>query len=296
MVYEGFIEDWLLEELNPIIDKSQFGNQRGQSTEHLLVCLMDQIHKLLDSNPNNSAIIASLIDWASAFDRQDATQTIARLIKMNVRSWLIPIIADYLTGRSCTVRFNGENSSEHELPGAGSQGTILGMLLYQANTNQNTDFMDPDMCYKWVDDVTLLELVLMGGLLTQYNFRLHVASDIGIDEHYLPPQNLKTQQYLDQIQDWTATNLMKINEKKCNYMIFSRSHTEVSTRLEINDSIIDRIEEQKLLGLWLSTYLDYERNTREICRKAYGRISLLTKLKYVGTSLEDLLTIYILFI
>ena len=139
LVYEGFIKDWLLEDLGPIIDKSQFGNQKGQSTEHLLVCLMDQIHKLLDSNPNNSAIIASLIDWASAFDRQDATQTIARLIKMNVRSWLIPIIADYLTGRSCTVRFNGENSSEHELPGAGSQGTILGMLLYQANTNENTN-------------------------------------------------------------------------------------------------------------------------------------------------------------
>ena len=188
------------------------------------------------------------------------------------------------------------NTSEHELPGAGSQGTILGMLLYQANTNENTSFMDQDMVYKWVDDVTILELVLMGSLLTEYNFKLHVASDVGIDELYLPNQNIQMQNHLDKIQDWTVDNLRKINEKKCNYMVFSRSKTEFSTRLKINNKIIDRIEEQKLLGLWLSTYLDYERNTQEICRRAYGRISMLTKLKYVGTKEEDLLTIYILFV
>jgi hypothetical protein len=237
-----------------------------------------------------------LIDWASAFDRQDGTRTITCLINMNVRSWLIPVIADHLTGRSCTVRFNDEHSSVFQLPGAGSQGTILGKLLYQANTNTNTQFMESDMCYKWVDDVTILELVLMGSLLTEYNFKLHIASDNGIDELYLPPMNTQTQKYLNQIQDWTNTNLMKLNEKKCNYVVFSRSNTEFATRLQIEDVVIDRIEEHKLLGLWLSTYLDYERNIQEICRKAFSRINMLTKLKYVGTKVEDLLTIYILFI
>ena len=60
--------------------------------------------------------------------------------------------------------------------------------------------------------------------------------------------------------------------------------------------MVERIEEQKILGLWLSTYMDFERNTREIRKKAFYRISMLTKLKYVGTSESDLLTIYLLFI
>ena len=42
--------------------------------------------------------------------------------------------------------------------------------------------------------------------------------------------------------------------------------------------------------------MGWEKNTKEICKKAYSRIPLLTKLKYVGVNTEDLLTIYVLFI
>ena len=36
--------------------------------------------------------------------------------------------------------------------------------------------------FKHVDDLSVLELVLLTGLLTEYNLKLHVASNIGIDE------------------------------------------------------------------------------------------------------------------
>jgi hypothetical protein len=51
-----------------------------------------------------------------------------------------------------------------------------------------------------------------------------------------------------------------------------------------------------LLGVWISEDMSWSRNTTEICRKAYSRLGMLTKLKYVGVSTEDLLNIYILFI
>ena len=59
---------------------------------------------------------------------------------------------------------------------------------------------------------------------------------------------------------------------------------------------MDRIEEIKLVGVWLTTWLDWDKNTREICRKAYARMTMLTKLKYVGINKDDLLNIYILYI
>ena len=48
--------------------------------------------------------------------------------------------------------------------------------------------------------------------------------------------------------------------------------------------------------MWISEDLSWERNTHEICKKSYSRLTLLTKLKYVGVNTEDLLEIYILFI
>ena len=41
--------------------------------------------------------------------------------------------------------------------------------------------------------------------------------------------------------------------------------------------------------MWITEDLNWEQNTKEICRKAYSRMSMLTKLKYVGTNTEDLL-------
>ena len=46
----------------------------------------------------------------------------------------------------------------------------------------------------------------------------------------------------------------------------------------------------------MSDDLSWSRNCQEICIKAYSRLTMLTKLKYVGTSIEDLIDIYILYI
>ena len=76
LVFEGIIKEWIMEDITPKIDRSQYGNQKGTSTEHMMVNLMDRILKLLDNNNNCSAVIASMLDWASAFDRQDPTLAI----------------------------------------------------------------------------------------------------------------------------------------------------------------------------------------------------------------------------
>ena len=89
---------------------------------------------------------------------------------------------------------------------------------------------------------------------------------------------------------------MKLNEAKCNFMVFSRTKEVFTTRLSINDVIIDRKQVSKLLGVWISEDMSWFKNCQEICRKAYSRLSMITKLKYVGVSKDDLIDIYILFI
>ena len=123
-----------------------------------------------------------------------------------------------------------------------------------------------------------------------------MASDIGLDQKFLANDKYQTQATLDSIAEWTKVNLMKLNEKKCNYMIFSRSHTKFTTRLKVNDHKIEQQEITKLLWIWISQDMSWTKNCQEICRKAYSRLSMITKLKYAGVSTEDLLDIYILFI
>ena len=296
LIFEGMFKDWILEDISPKIDSSQFGNQKGTSTEHLMVKLMDRILKLIDQNPNRSAVIATLLDWSSAFDRQDATLAIKKFLSMGVRAEIVPILASYLTGRQMQVKYNDKYSSTYWLPGGGPQGTLIGLIEYFVQSNDNADCVEPDMRFKYVDDLSVLELVMLHGLLTEYNFHQHVASDIGIDEYYVPATSLKSQQYIDQISNWTSDNLMQLNPSKSNYMVFSRSNTEFATRLSLDNHTLDRIEEVKLVGVWLTTYLDWEKNTREMKKKAYARLTLLTKLKYVGTSTQDLVDVYSLYI
>ena len=101
-------------------------------------------------------------------------------------------------------------------------------------SNDNADCVEEDMRFKYVDDLTVLELVMLAGLVSEYNFKHHVASDIGIDEKYVSANNLTTQTSINQIAEWTDKNLMKLNEGKSNYMVFSRSDTEIATRLTLN--------------------------------------------------------------
>ena len=162
--------------------------------------------------------------------------------------------------------------------------------------HDNADTVEPDMRFKFVDDLSVLELVMLASLLSEYNFKQHVASDVGIDELYVSPDNLTTQSVLNNISSWTQANKMKLNEEKTKYMICSRSGTEMATRLTVNGQTLDRVEAVKVVGVWLTTWLDWERNTSEICRKSYARVIMITKLKYAGVSTVDLININILYI
>ena len=142
----------------------------------------------------------------------------------------------------------------------------------------------------------ILEFVCLAGLLSDYNFRFHVASDIGIDSYYLPPQNILMQEHLNKISSWTDENLMVLNENKSKYIIFNRAQADFNTRLSINNRILEEVHEARVLGVVLTDDVKFEKNTQDICRRAFARITMLTKLKYVGVPNSDLVDVFSLFI
>ena len=65
------------------------------------------------------------------------------------------------------VKSNGEISREHSLNGGGPQGTLIGQIEYLVNSNDNADSISPEDRYKYIDYLSVLELVMMTGLLKQ---------------------------------------------------------------------------------------------------------------------------------
>ena len=195
-ICDSFLAEFITSDMLPHLDPAQYGNQKGLSTQHYLVRM---IHKILTATDRNSkeeakAVIVQMIDWQSAFDRQCHRQGIMSFIKNGVRKPLVPILMSYFIDRQMAVKWNGRMSKPHPLPGGGAQGGQLGQIEYLSQTNDNVDFLDYDAKFKFIDDLSVLEMInlVMSGI-SCYNFKQHVASDIGTHGQYLPIVNVQSQ-------------------------------------------------------------------------------------------------------
>ena len=299
-IYEALLADYMIEDMGPSIDPSQFGNEKGLGIQHYLVKMINRILTILDRNNDEEkyAVVAQLVDWSKAFDRQDPTLGIQSFIRNGVRPSLIPVLISYFQQRKMTVKWHGHLSTKRDLPGGGPQGCTFGLLQYKSSSNSNADHVPRDMRFKFVDDLSTLEklnLVMLG--LSSYNFRNHVASDIGINQKYLPSEHFSSQMYLDKIEDWTDSNKSKLNVKKSNVMIFNfTENSQFSTRLYLENTLLEIIDETKLLGTMISNDLKWHQNTDMLVRKGYQRMLILQKLYSFRVSTSDLVNIYILYI
>ena len=149
-----------------------------------------------------------------------------------------------------------------------------------------------------MDDLSALELInlIMVGL-SSYNFKNHVASDIGVDQLYLPCENIQSQTNMDSINEWTQQKQMKLNEKKSKLMIFNFSRNyQFSTRVHLNNSLLDIIDQTRLLGTVVSTDMTWHNNTQYIIQRGYQRMSMLRKLYEFDIPKADLVMIYNMYI
>ena len=118
-----------------------------------------------------------------------------------------------------SVRWYGVTSSERPLRGSGPQGSTLGLLEYISQSNDNTEGIPSDMKYKWLDDLSTLEIVnLLTIGISSYNIRSHVPSDVPVHNGFEEAKNLITQRHIENIAEWTEkkANEIKLQKILCN--------------------------------------------------------------------------------
>ena len=299
-IFEKLLAELIIADMQEKMDPSQFGNQKGISIQHYLIKMVHRILSVLDNNSKKEtfAVIANLIDWNNAFPRQCPKLGIESFIKNGVRPALIPVLINYFQDREISVKWHGQQSVPRRVKGGGPQGATLGILEYLSQSNDCADLVRLEDRFRFVDDLTVLEIVnLLTVGLTSYNIKSHIPSDLHIHNQYIPPENLQSQEWLNKIDDWTMKKKMLINEKKTKNMIFNfSSNYQFNTRMQLKGENIETIKSTKLLGTIVSDDLKWDLNTANIVKKANARLELLRRIATFKPPLEDLKTIYFLFI
>ena len=152
--------------------------------------------------------------------------------------------------------------------------------------------------FKFVDDLTFLEVIyLLSVGIATYNVKQHVPSNIPSHNQIIPPRNLKSQQSLNVINEWTKKKKMKLNVKKTKNMIFNFTRKyQFTTSLSVDDQPLEIVKETKLLGTYITEDLRWNKNTAEIVKKAWQRMQLLNRASRFTSNKWDLKQIYLIYI
>ena len=299
-ITEQIVSEFLVADMKEKFEKTQFGNQKGTGVQHYLLKLVHKILYTLDNNSKGEilAVIANLYDWRQAFDLQCPKLGLESFVRNGVRPAFLPLLRNYFQNRKMVVKWHGLVSEVRTLNGGGPQGGNFGILEYLSQTNNNFDFVDQDLVFKYFDDASVLEIVNLISIgLASHNFKSQVASNIPTHNQFIPGNCLKSQQYLERISQWTDENKMQLNIGKSNAMLFNFTHNyQFTTSFSHSAGDINVIEDTKLLGTIITSDLKWSKNTEFLVKKANARMRLLHKIAEFSAPVEDMVTIYIMYI
>ena len=196
------------------------------------------------------------------------------------------------------VKWHGILSEKRELRGGGPQGSTFGIWEYLSQSNDNANCVDPNDRFKFVDDLTFLEVIQLLNIgLASYNVKNHIPSNVESHNQIIPSTHLKSQKYLNLINDWTKKKQMKLNEKKTTNMIFNFTRKfQFTTDISVNNRDIEIVKETKLLGTYITNDLKWNKNTSEIVKRANQRMQLLNRAAKFTSNINDLKRVYLTYI
>ena len=310
--FEQIVLDWLLEHVNEQIDPFQYGGRKGTSSNHYLIDLITFILYNQDL-PESRAVLATMVDFSKAFNRQNHLILVTKLSDMGVPGWLLKIVIGFLEERQLIVIYNGATSGTKQMPGGGPQGTVLGMFLFLILINKagisdqhrnlgekltsaasKRDAME-SLHVKYVDDMTIAQSInLKSNLESDPNMKwTKPAMKRDRHEQYLPVEKNQLQTQVNQLCSYANENEMRLNTGKTKTILFNTAKNwDFLPEIQVDGQNLEVVEDYKLLGVMISSDLKWDKNTEHITKKAYNRLWMIRRLKNLGLKTESLLQIF----
>jgi hypothetical protein len=116
-------------------------------------------------------------------------------------------------------------------------------------------------------------------------------------QHLIPVGNCQLQSELHRLKEYANNNQILIKCDKSKVMLFNTGvKYDFMPKIEIEaGSILEVVEEFKLLGVIIQSNLKWHANTDYMCKKGYARLWMLRRLKGLkglGASTEEMLDVY----
>ena len=259
---------------NKILYEKQFGFQKGLSTNHAILGLVNKLLKTFDEGKFSLGVF---IDLSKAFDTVDHDILLSKLKHYKIDGPILNLLRDYLNNRKQFIPFGTNNKTQFEKITCGvPQGSILGPLLFLIYVNDLSKVS------------SLLEVIMF-------------ADDTNL---FINGKNIQTifktmNNELIKLVDWFKANKLSLNHEKTIYTLFHSSRQIdnlplMIPKLCINSFEIKRTNSARFLGVILDENMNWRKHIDTVNIKLSKIIGVMYKSRYLLDQ-KSLISLYYAF-
>ena len=235
------------------ISSCQYGFRKGCSASHLLIQVVHDWAKALDSHNSSHSLF---LDFAKAFDSVPHERLLLKLDCLGIRGDLLNWFRSYLTNRSQRVLINGHYSEWLPVLSGVPQGSILGPLLF----------------ILYVDDLY--------SLIRSSSLRMY-ADDVALYAEISSHQDcVNLQDDLNRIYDWSLTWQLKLSPSKCEVLNITNKRSPISFTYTIGCTSVVWCSRVKYLGVIITSNLKWNDHCQHIVQKATRSLNRIRRAMY----------------
>ena len=247
-----------------LLNETQSGFRPKHSCQSALIKLTDHWLKCID---DGDLIGTLFLDFRKAFDLVNHNLLIEKLSLYKFSSLSLNWFKSYLDCRKQTIQTESGLTVFSNVISGVPQGSILGPTLFLLFVNDLSLHFEYCLSDFYADDATV-----------------HINDkDINIIEH-------KLQTELDNASTWSKQNKLPLNYNKTTCMVLeSRPRLKECRQLNLqaDNTNIQNVNAQKLLGLYVDKQLSWSDHIDHLCSVISSKISLLKQLaEYIPTDAQ----------
>ena len=224
---------------NDLFADAQHGFVPGRNCVTQLLLCLEEWTNLLEQG---YAFDVVYTDFAKAFDSVPHQRLLVKLTNIGIRRTVLNWIESFLIGRKQSVVIEGKQSGWEAVISGIPQGSVIGPILFVVFINDLPSEVKHNMCKLFADDCKIY------GIVDVSNNTSTIQSD------------------LDNLSNWSQYWQLPFSATKCKTMHFGYQNPEIEYKL--NNHILEKVHEEKDLGVIIDDKLKFHQHTASVCKKA----------------------------